>query len=290
MKTLIEIQNEVITKYRITINTHSKCRSRMHAHIRTRMVCKWEQKSSIQATFDLFHEVGHIETTKSWMRRAESEYYATVWAIDKFIEYGLQIPNKIMAAYQRYIEMERDRGERRGGKGYGELDLYKYAAERGITFYERKEEKKNVPTFLRNQVFGVYKHLRDYIQEINWAAPACDDETKKKNAYKARDILCRACFDCQDVFEEERQCKRLYNPEPIAPERKPTADTLWHTMEELYYYCHDTEKRLDRLNSNEQNEVVDLITEKLDRASDYAVRRYDEDNEEEMALINKGII
>lgn len=286
MKTLIEIQNEVITKYRITINTHSKCRHRMHAHIRTRMVCKWEQKSSIQATFDLFHEVGHIETTKSWMRRAESEYYATTWAIDKCNEYCLKIPKKIIADFQRYIEMERDRGERRGGKGYGELDLYKYAAGKNITFEEHKKETKNTPSFLRNQIIGVYRRLREYIQEINWAVPACDDETKKKNAYKVREFLCRACFDCQDVFGEERQ----YNPEPIAPERKPTADTLWYTMERIYYYCHDTEKRLERLNSNERNKVVDLITEKLDRASVYAVVRYDEDNEKEVALINKGII
>lgn len=286
MKTLIEIQNEVITKYRITINTHSKCRHRMHAHIRTRMVCKWEQKSSIQATFDLFHEVGHIETTKSWMRRAESEYYATTWAIDKCNEYRLKIPKKIIADFQWYIEDERERGERRGGKGYGELDLYKYAAGRGITFVEHKKETKGTPSFLRNQVIGVYKRLREYIQDINWAAPACDDETKKKNAYKVREFLCRACHDCQDVFGEERQ----YNPEPIAPEKKPADGTLWGIMEEVYYYCIDTEKRLDRLNSNERNKVVDLITEKLDRASVYAVIRYDEDNEEEMAQLRKGTI
>ena len=121
-----EIQNEVIEEYRIDLCDGTKCKNdwhRMHAHVRERRVCKWKQSNSIQSTFDLFHEIGHIETTKSTMRRAESEYYATVWAIDKCREYGLDIPDKIIADYQRYIDMEIDRGIRRGGTGYGKLDI-----------------------------------------------------------------------------------------------------------------------------------------------------------------------
>lgn len=113
-----EIQNEVIKKYRIDICDGTKCKNdwqRMHAHIRERRVCKWKQMNSIQCTFDLFHEIGHIETTTSKMRRCEEEYYATVWAIEKCKEYGLQIPEKTIELYQNYIYQEYDRGIRRGG-------------------------------------------------------------------------------------------------------------------------------------------------------------------------------
>jgi len=69
------------------------------------------------------HEVGHIETTKSWMRRAESEYYATMWALDRCREYGLTVPEKTLKTYQDYIDRELKRGMRRGGSGYGQLIL-----------------------------------------------------------------------------------------------------------------------------------------------------------------------
>lgn len=114
--TLKQIQDEVIKKYRIRINEHSTCRGRMHAHVKTRTVCKWKQKSSLQATFDLFHEIGHIETTKSCMRRCEEEYYATVFAVNLFKEYGLEIPANTLKVYQDYIYRELDRGIRRRGK------------------------------------------------------------------------------------------------------------------------------------------------------------------------------
>ena len=124
--TYLEIQNEVIQNYRIDICDGTKCKndwSRTHAHIRQRRVCKWKQRNSIQSTFELFHEIGHIMTTKSYMRRAESEYYATVWAIQKCGEYGLGIPANTLNDYQRYIDMEIDRGKRRGGSGYGDLRI-----------------------------------------------------------------------------------------------------------------------------------------------------------------------
>lgn len=119
----IKIQNEVIEKYGIDICKDSKCWRRTHAHIKERRVCKWKQSNSPASTFTLFHEIGHIETTKRSMRRAEAEYYATMWAIDRFNEYGIKIPDKTIETYQRYIDMEVDRGKRRGGSAYGDLAL-----------------------------------------------------------------------------------------------------------------------------------------------------------------------
>ena len=115
----IEIQKSVINHYKIELCDGSKCKndwSRMHAHVKQRRICKWKPKNSIQATFDLFHEIGHIETTKSNMRRCEEEYYATMWAIKKCNEFDIEIPQKTIDLYQNYINEEHARGVRRGGK------------------------------------------------------------------------------------------------------------------------------------------------------------------------------
>lgn len=125
--TYTEIQNEIVKRYRIKLDPQSTCWRRTHAHVRERRVCKWCQKNSMASTFTLLHEIGHIETTKSTMRRCESEYYATVWAIDRCREYGLDIPDKIINDYQEYIDEELARGKRRNGSGYFlNLDLRKH--------------------------------------------------------------------------------------------------------------------------------------------------------------------
>lgn len=121
-----DIQNEVIERYHIDICDGTKCEKdwrRTHAHVKERRVCKWKQSNSIQSTFDLFHEIGHIQTTKTSMRRAESEYYATKWALDRCREFGIKVPAKIIDKYQKYIDFEIERGKRRGGSGYGNLKL-----------------------------------------------------------------------------------------------------------------------------------------------------------------------
>ena len=119
MARYIDIQNEVISKYRIDICDGTKCKDgdwqRAHAHPRQRRVCKWKQTNSIASTFTLLHEIGHIEANHGKMRRCEEEYHATVWALEKCKEYGLQVPKKTLILYQDYINREHDRGRRRGG-------------------------------------------------------------------------------------------------------------------------------------------------------------------------------
>lgn len=121
--TYIEIQQDVISRYGIKIDTDSKCWGRMHAHIRERKVCKWKPKNSVQATFDLLHEIGHIENNKGKLRRMEAELYATLWAFDRCREYGIKIPAKTWETYRDYIYLELDRGKRRGGNGYPAIEL-----------------------------------------------------------------------------------------------------------------------------------------------------------------------
>ena len=125
-KKLIEVQDKLLSQYRITLCDGSMCKndwSRTHVHPKKRMICKWTRKNSIQSTFTLLHEIGHIENNHSGMRRAEREYYATVWALDKAHELGLVIPDSVIKFYQEYIDYTKDRGVRRGGSGYGDLRL-----------------------------------------------------------------------------------------------------------------------------------------------------------------------
>lgn len=116
----ISIQDAYIKKYRIDMCDGTRCKDgdwdRMHAHVKQRRICKWKQKNSIQSTFDLLHEIGHIETTTGKMRRCEAEYYATVWALQQCKKCDLVVPKKTIDAYQAYINRTHDRGIRRGGK------------------------------------------------------------------------------------------------------------------------------------------------------------------------------
>lgn len=128
----VEIEKEVVKRYNVELCDGSLCSdgdwSRMHAHVKKRRICKFKFKNSIQTLFDLMHEIGHLETTKSGMRRCEEEFLATRWAIIVLQdEYELDIPQSIIEDYQRYVYMERDRGVRRGGKNYPskkDLSLY----------------------------------------------------------------------------------------------------------------------------------------------------------------------
>lgn len=117
-KNFKDLQNEIISQYRMTIDENSKCWSRTHVHVRERRICKWQQKSSVASTFTLLHEIGHCENNNSKMRRCEEEYYATQWALDKCREYDIDVPSNIIKRYQKYIYMELERGQRKGGLGY----------------------------------------------------------------------------------------------------------------------------------------------------------------------------
>ncbi len=115
----IELQRRFIEEYKIEICDGSLCQNdwhRTHAHVAQRRVCKWDSRNSLLSTFTLLHEIGHIQTTKSRMRRCESEYFATVWALAAAAERGLKVPDGLIERYQKYIWLEYQRGLRRGGK------------------------------------------------------------------------------------------------------------------------------------------------------------------------------
>ena len=117
-KTMKQLQDEIIKKYRMTIEENSTCRMRTHVHPKQRKICKWKQCNSVKSTFTLLHEIGHCENNNSKMRRCEQEYYATQWALDRCKEYDIDVPKNIIDRYQNYIYRELDRGLRRGGANY----------------------------------------------------------------------------------------------------------------------------------------------------------------------------
>lgn len=84
----IDIQNEVVEKHRIVLCDGSMCKDdwrRTRAHPKERKVCKWKQVNSVESTFTLLHEIGHIENNNSKMRRCEQEYHATALVLSKAI-------------------------------------------------------------------------------------------------------------------------------------------------------------------------------------------------------------
>ena len=120
----IDIEYELIKKYKIEIVKNSTCGSRTHAHCDgTRRICKWNPRNSVVSLYTLAHEIGHIMTKTSKMRRCESEYYATVWALQELDKYKIVVPEKIIKDYQDYIDRELDRGLRRGGSNYSKEDM-----------------------------------------------------------------------------------------------------------------------------------------------------------------------
>lgn len=127
----LSIQADAVRRYRIDLCDGTRCENgdhgRMHAHIHQRRVCKWKAADTVRATFDLFHEIGHIESNRGKLKRAEQEWLATCWVIDRFRELGLEVPLRILFLYQRYILLEVSRGLRRYGTGYRKMNLYEYA-------------------------------------------------------------------------------------------------------------------------------------------------------------------
>lgn len=113
-----ELQRKVIDKYKIVIVENSTCWQRMHAHCQdgSRRICKWKPAESYKALYDLLHEIGHIETWKRGLARAEDESLATIWANNKIKELGLPLKRKYANQYKDYIAMTYRRGLRRGLK------------------------------------------------------------------------------------------------------------------------------------------------------------------------------
>jgi len=66
--------------------------------------------------FAFMHEIGHIQTNVSNMKRCMQEYLATQWALDKSKEIGFAVPTIYISTYQNYIWRWRDKSIKANGK------------------------------------------------------------------------------------------------------------------------------------------------------------------------------
>lgn len=66
--------------------------------------------------FALLHEIGHVLTNTTKMKRCLQEYLATQWAIEKAREIGLPVSKSTIRCYQNYIWKWRERSIKAKGK------------------------------------------------------------------------------------------------------------------------------------------------------------------------------
>lgn len=105
-KTLLETQNEIINKYKNTINFRVNNKDCAYCYVKEKIIYLNGRDllyPTAESLFDLLHEIGHIITNTSKMKRCEEEYYATQWAIKEMKEYGYTISNKRKKEFQQYI-------------------------------------------------------------------------------------------------------------------------------------------------------------------------------------------
>lgn len=110
-KSVLQIQNNLMEKYRDTISFRITNEKGAYCYIPERIIylsCNNFLNPTPNSLFDLLHEIGHIMTNKSGMKRCEEEYYATQWAIEEIKKYGYEISNKRKDEFQQYIWKWRD--------------------------------------------------------------------------------------------------------------------------------------------------------------------------------------
>lgn len=66
--------------------------------------------------FDLLHEIGHIKTNKTGMKRCMEEYLATQWALDHAKKYKVKVTKGLINIFQKYIWDWRETGIKHKGK------------------------------------------------------------------------------------------------------------------------------------------------------------------------------
>lgn len=117
-KSLSEIQNEIINKYKDVIDLRVTTEE-AHCYVPEKIVYINGSKflyPTNESIFDFLHEIGHIMTNTKKMKRCEEEFYATQWAIKEIKKYGLEISTKRKSEFQNYVWAWRETGMKLKGK------------------------------------------------------------------------------------------------------------------------------------------------------------------------------
>lgn len=80
------------------------------------------QNPSEWSLFAFLHEIGHILTNTSKMKRCEQEYAATQWALDEARKIGFAVPYGFIVTYQNYIWNWREKSIRLKGNNIPSKD------------------------------------------------------------------------------------------------------------------------------------------------------------------------
>lgn len=118
-KSPLTIQNELYEKYKNEIEFRFTSKSTPYCHVPEKIIYLRLDKffePTENSVFDMLHEIGHIKTNTSKMKRFEEEYYATVWAIKEAKKYKLELSQKRKDEYQNYIWDWRERSIKLKGK------------------------------------------------------------------------------------------------------------------------------------------------------------------------------
>ena len=128
---LVNLHNYLYIKYRnqMQINFVDTDQYDFGAYIELRLIEIPEYTKNHPTEWSLFaflHEIGHIMTNTTKMKRCEQEYRATQWAIQEAQEIGFKIPKSYINRYQEYIWNWRETSVKCHGKNiptYEELTL-----------------------------------------------------------------------------------------------------------------------------------------------------------------------
>lgn len=74
---------------------------------------RYSQYPCLKNLFDVFHEIGHLETNTEDMETYQQEYLATVWAIKECNRRKIHLTPDIIIMYQKYIIKHRDQSPNR---------------------------------------------------------------------------------------------------------------------------------------------------------------------------------
>lgn len=118
-KTICELQYEVINKYKEIIDFRVSSQTVAYCYVPERIVYIHTHDflyPTVNSFFDLLHEIGHILTNTSDMKRCQEEFYATEWAINEMKKYGYELSDERKNEFQQYIWKWRETGIKLKGK------------------------------------------------------------------------------------------------------------------------------------------------------------------------------
>ena len=124
-KSISEIQNEILNKYKNVIDFRVSNDQIACCYIKEKIVYIYQKNwlnPTNEALFDLLHEIGHILTNTSKMKRCEQEFYATQWAIEELRKYNIKLNKKRKDEFQQYIWKWRETGIKLKGKNMPEKE------------------------------------------------------------------------------------------------------------------------------------------------------------------------